>query len=364
MTRIAIVSGVLAEHDALSNAAVQQAELIQRVRGNMSVSLFTQWTDRSLDFDLHQVSNAWQLMCDESFLACDLAIFHWGIRYGLFDAVTLLVGQDHPRPIVHFHNCTPVDLVNDTDRANIESSIAQIAHTIGLGVPLWTFSEFNRRTLISWGATEQQISHVPFPVDPPWQRHQARRAPDGRLRLLSVGRLVPAKGVHVLIEALGRIDVSTRRSITVRIVSSPTFSDAAYRQSLEERVRELHLGRVVRFVDAPTDAALERLYRESDVVVSTSFHEGLCVPVIEAYAAGCRVIGTDAGNLPFIVVPPDPVVPAGDPDALAAAISGLVDGGAVDDEYIARRDRIVQGFSAASAGEALVAAVQGELLQT
>jgi glycosyltransferase involved in cell wall biosynthesis len=364
VTRIAVISGVLAEHDAVSNAAVQQAELIERLPGNMSVSLFTQWTDRKLDFDVHQVSNAWQLMCDESFLDCDLAIFHWAIRYGLFDAVTLLAGRDHPRPIVHFHNCTPVHLVKELDRANIESSIAQIVHTIGLGVPLWTFSEFNRRTLLSWGATEQQISHVPFPVDPPWRRHRARRAPDGRLRLLSVGRLVPAKGVHVLIESLARIDENTRRSITVRIVSSPTFSDAAYRQTLEQRVRELHLGRVVRFVDAPTDAALERLYKESDVVVSTSFHEGLCVPVIEAYAAGCRVIGTDAGNLPFIVVAPDPVVPAGDPDALAAAISGLVDGGDVDDEYFARRERLVDGFSAASAGEALVAAVRRALVET
>ncbi len=68
------------------------------------------------------------------------------------------------------------------------------------------------------------------------------------------------------------------------------------------------------------DEALAREYERADVLVSPSLHEGLCVPVIEAYAAGCNVVGTDAGNLPYVVQPPDPVVPAGDPDALAEAI--------------------------------------------
>jgi glycosyltransferase involved in cell wall biosynthesis len=47
------------------------------------------------------------------------------------------------------------------------------------------------------------------------------------------------------------------------------------------------------------------------------------MPVVEAYSAGCNVIGTDAGNLPFVVKPPDPVVPANDPDALAQSIVSL-----------------------------------------
>ena len=67
-------------------------------------------------------------------------------------------------------------------------------------------------------------------------------------------------------------------------------------------------------------AVFDLLREQADVLVSPSFHEGLCVPIVEGYRAGCRVIGSDAGNLPYLVQPPDPVVPVGDADALAAAM--------------------------------------------
>ena len=44
------------------------------------------------------------------------------------------------------------------------------------------------------------------------------------------------------------------------------------------------------------------------------------MPVIEGYLAGCRAIGTTAGNLPYVVQPPDPVVTPGSVDELVDAI--------------------------------------------
>jgi glycosyltransferase involved in cell wall biosynthesis len=76
-------------------------------------------------------------------------------------------------------------------------------------------------------------------------------------------------------------------------------------------------------VGQPDDEALWRLYEECDVLVAASQHEGLCMPVIEAYHAGCRVIGSDAGNLPFIVQPPDPLFPVNDSSALAVSIERI-----------------------------------------
>jgi glycosyltransferase involved in cell wall biosynthesis len=50
----------------------------------------------------------------------------------------------------------------------------------------------------------------------------------------------------------------------------------------------------------PTDQEVNKLYNESAVFVQTSYHEGFCLPVLEAMAVGCPVVCTDAnGNRDF-----------------------------------------------------------------
>jgi glycosyltransferase involved in cell wall biosynthesis len=257
-----------------------------------------------------------------AFDACDLAIFHWGIHYRLFDVLTLLANSGRIRPVVHFHNCTPRHLVTEAEREVIDRSIAQVEHAISLPVEFWTFSEFNRLTLVDWGLAEEHISFVPIPLEIPPYSGSVRRSK--RVQLLAVGRRVPAKGLHVLVEALGLVDRETRQAVRLRIAGSSSFSDAGYMSLLVDLVRRHHLVSMVTFVDEPSDADLWRLYCASDVVISPSFHEGLCVPIIEGYAVGCRAIGTTAGNLPFVVQPPDRCVEPGDPRALATAIEELV----------------------------------------
>jgi len=43
---------------------------------------------------------------------------------------------------------------------------------------------------------------------------------------------------------------------------------------------------------------LDRFYRSCDVYVTSSLHEGFCVPVIEAMACGKPVVGAHAAALP------------------------------------------------------------------
>ncbi|WP_342000954.1 glycosyltransferase family 4 protein [Microbacterium sp. LWH7-1.2] len=77
----------------------------------------------------------------------------------------------------------------------------------------------------------------------------------------------------------------------------------------------------------PRDEQVNELYNTATVFVQTSRHEGFCLPILEAMAAGCPVITTDShGNRDFcrdgencIVVPQD------DEKALAAALVRLLD---------------------------------------
>ncbi|MEO6159116.1 MAG: glycosyltransferase, partial [Ilumatobacteraceae bacterium] len=94
---------------------------------------------------------------------------------------------------------------------------------------------------------------------------------------------------------------------------------------LADQASAAELRQQIEFVGEPDDEELWNLYERSDILVSASLHEGLCVPVIEAYLAGCRVVGTTAGNLPYVVAAPDPVVPPGDPQALATALRSVIE---------------------------------------
>jgi glycosyltransferase involved in cell wall biosynthesis len=353
--KVAVVVGVSVMHDAISSAAVEQVSALQETPEVHDVRLFTQWLERDPGCPSQAIANPWELLRHPEFRSCDVAIFHWGIHYALFDAITLLLSSPTaPSPVVHFHNCTPPSLAEDDQREQLSRSIEQLHHVIDLGVPIWTYSEFNRRTLIEWGAQERQIGCVTFPVSTPRPRTQRRCSET--VQLLSVGRLVPAKGTHVLLDALALLPDHLLERIRTRIVSSTTFSSSEYGEALEAQIRTARplLAQAVEFLTSPSDAELDDIYREAHVVISPSFHEGLCVPVIEGYAVGCRAIGTTAGNLPYVVIEPDPVVPPGDPVALAGAIESVVANLELDDPaYHRRRRELVESFSREQASQLL-----------
>jgi glycosyltransferase involved in cell wall biosynthesis len=350
--KVAVVVGVAVQHDAISSAAIQQASMLTGLPGVDEVVLFTQWIGRDAPSTTHVLGDPWALATHPDFRDADVAIFHWGIYYTLFDALTVLSGSRSPQPVVHFHNCTPADLVEPHEREGIVRSKRQIHHAIGLGVPMWTYSEFNRLTLLDWGASPERIAHVTFPISTPTPA--SRRRADG-IHILTVGRMVPAKGFHVLLEALDLLPTELLDRTSVRVTSSNTFSSEAYATEMRRRLRDdvkPAVSTSIRFDTSPPEAELMRAYQDAHILVSTSYHEGLCVPVIEAYAAGCRVIGTTAGNLPFIVIPPDPVTPVGDPVALAGAIEDLADSmDVVDVEYHQRRRELVESFSLTGAAQ-------------
>jgi glycosyltransferase involved in cell wall biosynthesis len=344
--KVAVVVGVVVRHDAISSAALEQIAILQSLPEVEEVVLFTQGLQAQPLCNSYLLGSPWELLRHPAFRECDVAIFHWGIHFVLFDAITLLDSPQLPAPVVHFHNCTPPSLVEETQREQIVRSIDQLHHMIALGIPLWTYSEFNRRTLIDWGALDGQVAWVTFPIPSPPRRSRRRR--DDDIHLLAVGRLVPAKGVDVLIDALTLLPDPLLEHVWLRIVSSKTFSSDGYRDSLDEKLHSSRplAAKSVEFLASPSDDVLAGVYSETDVVISASFHEGLCVPVIEGYAAGCRAIGTTAGNLPYVVFAPDPVVAPGDPIALAAAIELVANDLVVDDPVYHRRCReLVDSFS-------------------
>ena len=81
----------------------------------------------------------------------------------------------------------------------------------------------------------------------------------------------------------------------------------------------------VRYVTAPSDAEVNELLNQATAFLQTSRHEGFCLTVLEAMAAGCPVVCTDAdGNRDFCANETNCLMPEANPAAVAADVHRLL----------------------------------------
>jgi glycosyltransferase involved in cell wall biosynthesis len=163
----------------------------------------------------------------------------------------------------------------------------------------------------------------------------------------TVARLVPEKGVDLLIAALPPV-VRAHPSVQVLIAG-----DGPERGALERVAADLAVAPAVRFLGTRDDIAV--LNNLLDVFVLPSRQEALGLALVEAMAAGRAVVATRIGGMPEVVDDGESrvLVPPDDPPALAQALLGLLaDGerrralGAAARATVARRftrERMVAG---------------------
>lgn len=325
--RIVIVSGVYVANDAISNAMRDQAEVL---RGSgYEVQLFTHHTEPAVGTGVIEVPNSFALVNHHAYRSADLAIFHFGVHYELFNALLYEAG---PRRVVHFHNVTPPSVLTGAARALSEESLRQLSISDRADAA-WVVSEHNRDVLLANADVDvsrvRRVGLLVAGADDPSPRRSPK--PDSAFEILSVGRFVPAKGQIEILRALQRLPQRSCE-ISLTLAGSARFSDIGYLEAVEREFADLPDWFSARCLADPSDADLEDCYRRADLFVSASQHEGFCVPVIEALSHGCRVVVTDAGASADTVGPCGAVVPVGDVDALAEAIADAVSGAfGVDD---------------------------------
>ncbi len=150
----------------------------------------------------------------------------------------------------------------------------------------------------------------------PAQRDEAHVPSHGHL--ISVGRLVEAKGFEDLIEGFANLHRS-HPSATLRIVG-----DGPLREPLAAAIEARGLAGHVDLLGTRDD--VPALLAASDLYVSASHWEGLPLATLEAMAAGLPVVATAVGEVPSLLAEGrGVVVPPRAPAALAAALRALLD---------------------------------------
>jgi glycosyltransferase involved in cell wall biosynthesis len=323
--RVALYNGVFVRHDAISDSLRYKLDILEALAGAgvpVAPVVFTHHSDSAA----YPGRGTFEVLTAPDFWRADLHWYEFGIAYDLFNTVfTVPAG----RPVLGtYHNVTPLALVTDPDsRLAVRRSAVQ-RHNLARADHVACDSEFNRHDLLAIGIAPERLSVLALPpaVAPPEtpRRFQEDHPPGDSVRLLFVGRFVRSKGLVDLIEAVVQARRRGAAPFHLTLVGNPAFADPPTLNELEALRRRHDLDSLVSIAGAVDDTELSRLYRNSDALVLPSYHEGYCVPVIEALAHGCYVITSDAGNLPAIAGGLGTLVATGDVAALAGAIETFV----------------------------------------
>jgi glycosyltransferase involved in cell wall biosynthesis len=132
--------------------------------------------------------------------------------------------------------------------------------------------------------------------------------------ILFTGKLVPRKGVDVLLRALPQV----LREMEVKLVLAGSGNQQDYQQLAEA----LGILDKLRFLGRVPDDTLRLLYSSCDLFVLPSRLEGLGIVILEAMAAGKPIVATNVGGIPEIIESGQNgiLVEAGEEGKLAGAI--------------------------------------------
>lgn len=176
-------------------------------------------------------------------------------------------------------------------------------------------SDYLKELAHGWGLPPGRVTVLPNPAPevPSLPSYEELRAARGDAPLLAfAGRLNRQKALEVTLAAMSQLD-------GVELVLA---GEGPEREGLEQEARRLGLSERVRFVGALDRVGVLELFRSADASVLSSAWENFPHTVVEALAVGTPVIATAVGGVAEVVTDGENglLVPAGDADALAAAI--------------------------------------------
>jgi glycosyltransferase involved in cell wall biosynthesis len=259
--------------------------------------IFVEYLDPALSGRMRQLA-------DLQIAEQDLLLIHHSMGHDIFSRLADL----RCRKVLVYHNITPPQFFDEADpfHSYAIKGYSQLSLFRDIVESAIAVSPFNARQLRR--RDFDKVAVIPFLKD----FAAVRDAPHAKqpyydeaavFRLLFVGRIVPHKCQHELIDFVNRARSLGCVPLELVLVG---HSDAAdrYKLRLDEQVRRSGLDRHVKIIGRVSDEELFGWYRAASAYVSLSEHEGFGVPLIEAMAF----------DLPVVAY-----APAGVPDTLGGA---------------------------------------------
>ena len=219
-----------------------------------------------------------------------------------------------------FHGFTPAAYMGSLKdrwfmRVRTAASFRSIKHA-GL---IQVFSNSMKNEVIRRGIDPAKVTVMPLGIDiggmanGNGRRIREKYGVEDRFLLLYVGRLERFKHVDELIMAVAKAEG----------VALVVIGRGPERDRLEKLAADLGLGDRVKFAGFVPDAELPDYYAACDAFATASRHEGFCVPIVEAMAAGKPSIVPALAAMPETAGDAGLTYPSSDVDGLVKKVREL-----------------------------------------
>ena len=280
-----------ADGDAISNAAQDIRDVLRKWGVASDIYADTRHVSPSVRGECRDLA-------DYRGGAGDVVLHHYSIGSPALDAFA----ASPSKKVLLYHNITPAEYFDGFDDAVAAQLRAARDGLKAVGQKVdaaWAVSEFNALELRGLGIKNVRVFPLTFsprqldlPPDPDVLKAFATKL----TTILYVGRVAPNKRLEALIEAYYWYSKTVNPYSRLVIVGSER-SCPRYFAMLRMLVGDFDLPNVC-FEGFASPAGLPAYYRSADLFVTTSEHEGYCLPLVEAMYAGVPVVAPRRGGMP------------------------------------------------------------------
>lgn len=308
---VSLIVPSLFHRDGIGHAVLSTRQALKTSGFNVTVFC------RKSDFEAGDIvlfDTALSLAVNSSYLKSDIIIFFVGIDHRIFDI--LWMGNGRALKIVRFHNITPHEIANDIIDFPSESERNNYPYFINSADLIWCDSEFNKRSVVDHKAAAEVIPLPVRNIKSSSTRWSAKRL----IKIVYVGRLVKSKNIKDLLLAVEILSAAVAFPVQLTLAGSSRHADASILELIRDQASKAAGSYRIQLRLDLSQAALDRLYRDSDIFATASLHEGFCIPVLEALSAGALPVTYSNSNLRYIGGGLAVLCHSDTPNALAAAL--------------------------------------------
>jgi len=294
-----VVQGLFEKSDSIGYDAVFEYKMLREIHGESRVRIFAERFDPELypDVPIEPAADLWQYLEKTSDATI---IYHFCDGWPEFDEFFLTSTGDF---VVRWHNNTPPWFYGATHRRSVERTVSGFRTILKFvakpDIRFWVNSNFTLDQLQVLGADPARAAVV-YPasrfLEPQHTKLTAVgmersdlsvAAEDQPIRLLFVSRVVAHKGHRQVVMFAGALQRALDREVSVTFLGrddpATTLKSDLSVLGESEGVEVLLKGEV-------SESELFNAYRQADLFVCFSEHEGFGMPIFEAMRVGLPVM--------------------------------------------------------------------------
>ena len=245
-------------------------------------------------------------------------LLHHSMGFPGFDAILALPA----RKVLVYHNITPPELLANVPRIQRQARMGQDQLRVLRDHVAFALadSDFNAVELHTLGYPAIRTCPLLFDVADITRRATGVRPHDGVFTVLFVGRVTPSKSQDELVDAFAAFRTRFGRPCRLVLVGALDADEHVFLAAIRARIAAHGLDGDVHLAGLATEQELHDWYRQADLYVSMSRHEGFGVPLMEAVAHGVPVVAWPTGAVPYTLAGAGTLLASRDPAHVAQAM--------------------------------------------